>query len=275
MKKNIYDNLKEVLKQDIDNNKLYYYNSVCNNCNLDDDLQYKNLEEKILGYLIVIEQLSISNYGIETNKTKFGIKIMHDLGISNIQEEKQFFTKLFMRDYQSKFNSKYEIGNNIKISKLYQRFASEKLKRDFEFNSTIINLDGKYIQGMSEDIKNNSNIVEFAIRNDSSINVKSFLSATKENLANPKLALLYFNKLKQNNSKFSAINIYKTIFEKNKEGNFPDVIFQGNVQNEWLKDNNFLAGIAQLDRNFVPFITSGKLSLVSDCNETNQKTKSF
>ena len=58
----------------------------------------------------------------------------------------------------------------------------------------------------------------------------------------------------------SVNEIYKTIFKKDENDNFPNTIFKNNVQNKWL-DNNFLAGLAKLHIDFVKYIIDGKISI--------------
>lgn len=268
---NIFDNLKNILQSNPKSEKLSDF-EIISGKSLEEELILSTLEKKIVGYLLIIEQLNTYKNDLDTIKINCGMKIINDLGVSNFISEKLFFTKLFMRDYQSKYDNQYAINSHLKVSMLYKHFASDNLKNDIDFNKTIINLDGKNISGMNKKIRSNIPLMRFAIENDTSTNVKSFLSAQGKAISDPKLALLYFKKLKQNSDNFYAKKIYTDIFEKNADGDFPSTLFKGNVQNEWLKDNKFLAGIAKLNCNFIPYITSGKISLTSDYNQ-NVKRK--
>ena len=86
------------------------------------------------------------------------------------------------------------------------------------------------------------------------------------------IALSYFQKRKENNSFLKAYEVYNTIFKKDENDNFPNEIFSNNVQNKWL-DNNFLAGLAKLNIDFIEYIVDGKISLTPDSVRKKIKEK--
>ena len=255
MANSIYGRLKEVVKLGINEKKLFYYKAMTGTY-LEEDLNYQNYEEGLVSYFCNLEEMENNLYGSVDSKT-----IKQKLGISNIYEERDFFAKLFMRDYESRYLESYKLKDDIDVREIFKHFASDELKSDPDFAMTISTLDGKYLQAMSEEVRSNPKIVYNAICNDTSKDVDSFLSASNEALENSELAYFYFSKKKENNSYLSATETYEKIFKKDNDGNFVGDIFKGNVQNYWLSDNNFLAGLAKLNVDFVPYILDGKITI--------------
>ena len=254
MNNNIYENLKKVLSIGVEDNKLVYYQAMTSRV-LENDLEYKNLEEGLVSYLSNLEAVSSSGYD-KNNIAQFKKK----LGITNIYEERNFFTKLFMRDYESKNNENYCLRNGIDIISIFHHFASDELKDDLEFSTTIVTLDGKYLKGMSEKVRSNREIVSVAVKNDTSKEIDSFIYSCGDALKDSTIALSYFQKKKENNTFLNAYEVYTTIFKKDEKGNFPTEVFFNNVQNQWL-DNEFLAGLAKLNIDFIQYIVDGKISV--------------
>lgn len=261
---NLYENLVKVLKIGIFNDT--YYQAMTQS-RLEEDLEYKNLEEGLVAYLFNLENANISGYN---KKNIYDIK--NRLGITNIYEEKNFFTKLFVRDFLSSSNSEYEFREGIDIRSIYKHFASDELKKDLSFAEAIVTLNGKYITGMSEQVRSNENLMLIAIKHDYSKEVESFLSAKGEALISSKNALEYF-KRKKDNSYLSLFQIYEDIFKKDENDNFPNTLFQNNVQNYWLMDSDFLTGLAKLDVGFINYIVEGKISLTPDSVRKKIKEK--
>lgn len=254
MDDSIYESLKKVLSVEIEDNKFEYYQAVTSRT-LESDLKYKNNEESLVSSLSTLVSFTSSGY----DKKKIA-EFKKNLGITNIYEERDFFTKLFMRDYVSKNNESYCFRKGIDIRNIFCHFASSELKSDLDFAKTIVTLDGKYLKGMSEEVRSNKEIVYIAVKNDTSKDIDSFINACGNALEDSFIALSYFQKKKENNSYLSVNEIYKTIFKKDENDNFPNTIFKNNVQNKWL-DNNFLAGLAKLHIDFVKYIIDGKISI--------------
>ena len=266
MNNNIYENLKKVLCIGIKDNKLKHYQAMTSRT-LEDDLKYKNKEESLVSSLSTLVGFTNSGY----DKKKIA-EFKKNLGITNIYDERNFFTKLFMRDYESKNNESYCFRNGIDVRNLFRYFASEKLKSDLEFAKTIVTLDGKYLKGMSEEVRSNKEIVSIAVKNDTSKDIDSFINSCGDALEDSSIALSYFQKRKENNSFLKAYEVYNTIFKKDENDNFPNEIFSNNVQNKWL-DNNFLAGLAKLNIDFIEYIVDGKISLTPDSVRKKIKEK--
>lgn len=265
MNNSIYENLKKVLSIGVKDNKLAYYQAMTER-RLEDDLEYKNHEEGLVSYLSNLEAVSNSGY----DKRNIN-QIKKSLGIDNVYDERDFFTKLFMRDYESRYNESCCFRKGIDIRNIFFHFASDELKNDLEFSKTIVTLEGKYLSGMSEETKSNKEIVTIAIENDTSKEIDSFISSCGEALKDSKIAISYFQKKKENNTFLSAYDVYESIFKKDKNGNFPSTIFGDNVQNKWLEDNVFLAELGKLNRDFIQYIIDGKISISSSNLEPIKK----
>lgn len=250
----IYESLKKVLSVESEDNKLKQYQEITSRT-LESDLKYKNNEESLVSSLSTL--VSFTSSGFDKKKI---VEFKKNLGITNIYEEREFFTKLFMRDYVSKNNESYSFRNGIDIRNIFCYFASSELKNDLDFAKTIVTLDGKYLKGMSEEVRSNKEIVYIAVKNDTSQDIDSFINACGDALEDSVIALSYFQKKKENNSYLKVNEIYKNIFKKDENDNFPNTIFKNNVQNKWL-DNNFLAGLAKLHIDFIKYIIEGKISI--------------
>lgn len=264
--KTIYDNLKTLLKIDIKEDKLKFYEAVANK-KLDDDLKFIGIEESLVNYFETLELGNRSN--ISKKHTK---EIKSSLGLKTIYEERTLFTKLFMRDYQSKINSLYALKEHVDICDLFRDFSSDELKEDLDFAKTIITLDGKYLSGMSAIVKNNKEIVSNAIDNDTSKDITSFVSAGNIPKKDSNLAIKYFKKIKENNKYISPVDTYNNIFKKDENNNFPTNIFKNNEQASWLEDNNLIVTLASLDYGFVKYITEGKIS-IEEANSNKKLVK--
>ncbi len=264
--KTIYDNLKTLLKIDIKEDKLKFYEAVANK-KLDDDLKFIGIEEGLVNYFETLELGNRSN--ISKKHTK---EIKSSLGLKTIYEERTLFTKLFMRDYQSKINSLYALKEHVDICDLFRDFSSDELKEDLDFAKTIISLDGKYLSGMSDVIKNNKEIVSKAIDSDTSKDITSFVSAGIIPKKDSNIAIKYFKKIKENNKYISPVDTYNNIFKKDENNNFPTNIFKNNEQASWLEDNNLIVTLASLDYGFVKYITEGKIS-IEEANSNKKLVK--
>lgn len=269
MNNSIYANLKEVLKIGISEKKLSYYKAMTDKY-LEDDLAYKNYEEGLVSYFSNLEKKGNSLYG---NVDSELIKIK--LGITNIYEERNFFAKLFMRDYESKYSKSYKLEDGVDVRDIFRDFASDELKSDVDFAVTVSTLDGKYLSAMNEDIRSNQEIVCNAINNDTSKDVDSFLSASGDALKNPDIAIMFFNKKKEQDLYLSATETYKKVFQRDENGNFADDIFKNNVQSYWLSDSKFIVDLAKLNIYFIPYIVEGKISTTSPSEKKTTAVKKY
>lgn len=250
---NLYNKLQKNLETNPSNNKLDMFE------NLEESLKYENMEEGLINYMTSIELANISNIDKESAKA-----IKTSLGIKTIDEEKQFFLKIFMRDYESRYLEEYKLKKDINVSKIFKDFASPILKENKEFIKMILTLDGKYAEYMSQSIKEDKELIKLAITTDSTKEIISFINSSDNTRKDSKLAIEYFKRIKENNNFISASKTYETIFKKDNNDEFPKEKFSNDEQIEWLKDNMFLANLAILNRDFVKYITEGKISLTSN-----------
>lgn len=266
-KRNLYDDLKSVIELISDKDRLSFFETAADE-SLDNALAYSDMEEGLVNYMSNMELGNKANIGVHNVNL-----IKESLGITTVNEEKNFFTKLFMRDYQSNYDEKYKFKKEINISKVFNDFASEELREDKEFIRVVLMLDGKYLESMNNNIRNDFELVKLAIKNDSTTDIISFKSASDDLRKNSLLATKYFQKLKSNNQFVSVNEVYENIFKKDSEGNFSKDIFKNNEQNEWLKDNEFLIFLIELNYDFLNYITDGKISLTKEDGKENYEKR--
>lgn len=265
---NVYTNLKKTLEICPNNNKLSYY-QIMSPTKLEDDLKLGSCEEALLvNYTLQVG--SINRSGISKSNIQ-GLK--QQLGIKTIYDERELFTKVFMRDYESKNNPAYCLRDNVDVCDLFQALASDELKDDLDFADTIVSLDSKYLKAMGEVARSSFEIVSKAMDFDTSKDVETFLHATGDALRNTGLVIKYLKKKRENNGYLNISEVYETVFKRDSDGNFVDSLFKNNVQATWLSDNNFLALLMQTDSGFVNYITEGKISLGTPSDKPKQMVK--
>lgn len=264
----LFNNLKTVLSTSLlTEHKLNDYDMLINS-KLENDLEYNNFEEGLTNYFLNMNQED--NFCIDKKVIQ---KIKESLKVSTIEEEKEYFTKLFMRDYQSRYNDRYKISDTHDMSTIFRNFASEELKNDEIFTEVILKLDGKYLKGMNDNVRSSKEMVFLAIDNDTSEKVYSFVCALEPAQTDYQLALKYLKKLKENNAFVTINSLYENIFKKNMVGNFTDKIFKNNVQNKWLSNKQFMIELIQFNPGFVSYIVDGKISMIEIDNSRKELKK--
>lgn len=126
-----------------------------------EDLSLNKKESELLGIIYSADFLSI------TDKVS---KVTKDILL--IDEEKEFFTKLFLKDFfypLSLDGSDYchipSNTNNETISSVFSKFASDKLKNDLEFAGVILSINGSYFSAFGRDVRTNESLLCLAIVN--------------------------------------------------------------------------------------------------------------
>ncbi len=265
---NVYTNLKKTLEICPNTNKLSYY-QIMSSTKLEDDLKLESHEDAlIVNYMLQVGSISRSGFSksnIQSLKQQLGIKTFYD--------ERELFTKVFMRDYESESKLEYKLRDDADVCDLFRTLASDELKDDLDFAHTIVSLDSKYLKAMGEFARSSFDLVNKAMDSDTSENVETFLVATKDAQKNTGLVIKYLKKKRENNGYLNISEVYETIFKKDEDGNFVDGLFKNNVQAAWLSDNNFLAMLMQVDGGFVNYITEGKISLVPPSDKPKQIVK--
>lgn len=244
-------------------NKLKYYDLICDTT-LEEDIKFSDSkhEEDVLKYLYMLEHTNKPIIG-----DNIGDMLREKLGLY-YEREKHFFTKLFVREYLIEKEDRKDliVDDEIDTFTLFKDFASDELKNDKQFAEVILQLDGRYIQAMSENIQNNKKLMGLAIKNDLSSDVESFSNCSGKIKRNPTMAILYFKRLKENKQKdFSVDEIYEKIF-KQENYKYNDSIFKDNEQSSWIEGIDFLSSLAKVDDKFIDYISSGKISQLADSN---------
>lgn len=220
-------------------NKLKYYDLICDSC-LKDDLKLTPREKKI------IESLTDDN----------------PLDTIYFEQEKSLFTKLIVSDYLLRVgdSSEEHVENNQNLAELFDRYASSELKNNKDFATVILGLDGRYMRYMGEKIKNSRSMMSIAIINDSTDDIESFTKTNTRLKRDSEMALEYFKKMKSNqDDKFSVEEVYSSIFKKDENG-FPTTIFKNDEQSSWLDNSEFLPSLVRIDRRFNDYVVDGRIS---------------
>lgn len=265
-------------------NKLLYYNDISSDSTLEEDIALNSLEKNVVNSFCELEIYKSSLIG-----NNVAGQIRRNFGLS-VEKEKELFTKLLVRDYLVQKENRIDLSlanylsteklfSDVAINdqkerlmgiKLFEDFASIDVKNDKEFAKVILQLEGSYITSMGEIVKKNANLMEIAINNDTTKDVVSFSNPNSKLKTDSELAILFFQKMKENQGKeFSADKIYKTIF-KQEEGNYVNTIFKNNEQSLWIQDPKFLPKLAKIDSEFVDFISDGKIAPLD--SNLNHKT---
>mgnify|MGYP003290140671 CR=1 FL=1 len=258
---------------DCDENRLVYYNDV-SATTLDDDIKFNTRESYIVNEFAEVEVYK-SNY----KKEKIAESIREHYHLSK-EEERELFTKLFVREYlckkeknvnlsltnylsQNKMFSSAALFNSLdklNASTFFEDFASDELKNDRNFAKAILQLDGSYILCMGQKIKNSEEMMRLAISNDETPDVISFSKSNSMLLSDSKVALAYFSKLEKNQgSKFSADTVYEKIF-KQENGAYPKTVFKDDEQSAWMRDPFFLPRLCQFNVKYQNLIENGDIS---------------
>lgn len=272
----LYNNLKLNLEavdfkntNNVVKNKLEFYHLLMTT-ELDDDIKYSDTkEEALVNQFCNLEATYRSRIGKEANEI-----LKTSLGINNLDDEKNLFAKIFIRDYLASTNNDENLAlkDNLNAGVLFYDFASEELQNNKDFAKTILSLDGRYMPYMSEEVRNNSSLMSIAINNDTTEEVESFTRCDSNLLRDSKMAGLYLEKSKKNKGyKFNATNVYETIFKKDENELYTTKVFENQVQADWLQDEEFLVDVAKLDNGFIKYIVEGKISLNLN-NTTTSKT---
>ena len=108
-------------------NKLKYYDLICDSC-LKDDLKLTPREKKIIEGFIDDNPLDTIYF----------------------EQEKSLFTKLIVSDYllRAGDSSEEHVENNQDLAELFDRYASSELKNNKDFATVILGLDGRYMRNM-------------------------------------------------------------------------------------------------------------------------------
>lgn len=265
-------------------NKLLYYDQI-SNTTLEEDITFTAKENAILSDFCELEIYKASILG---KNAKENIRSIYHF---SIEEEKEFFTKLFVRDYLSEKENRKELllvdylsetklfstvaleeaENRLSALQLFKDFASPELKNDKDFAKVILQLDGTYILAMGEIIKNSPTIMEVAIKNDKTPTIESFINSNSKLLINSDLAIAYFKKLKENNNMLTD-SIYENIF-KQENGEYPKTVFKHNEQSSWMEDLNFLSRLAKISNGFRDLISSGDIGPLNSQDKAKQYSK--
>lgn len=265
---NVYTNLKKTLEICPNTNKLSYY-QIMSPTKLEDDLKLESYEDALLvNYLLQVG--SINRSGFNKNSIQ---RLKQQLGIKTFYDERELFTKVFMRDYESKNKPEYRLRDDADVCELFRTLASDELKNNLDFARTIISLDSKYLRAMGEVARSSFEIVNKAMDFDTSKDVETFLCATDTALENSDLAIKYLKKKRENNGYLNISEVYETVFKKDSDGNFVDCLFKNNVQAIWLSDSDFLAKLMKVDSDFVGYITEGKIALTTPSDKPKQMVK--
>lgn len=220
-------------------NKLKYYDLICESC-LHDDLKITSRERKII-------ESFIKNNPVD---------------IASSEQEKTLFTKLIVSDYLLRIGcfSEVDLDYNQDLVKLFDKYASSELKNDKEFATVILELDGRYIRYMGEKIRNNRTLMVIAIANDSTESIESFTKTDTQLKHDSEIALEFFQKMKSNQeSNFSVEEVYNNIFKKDDNA-FSTVIFKEDEQSSWLSNPEFLPSLVRIDRRFNNYVVDGRIS---------------
>lgn len=265
-------------------NKLLYYDQI-SNTTLEEDITFTAKENAILSDFCELEIYKASILG---KNAKENIRSIYHF---SIEEEKEFFTKLFVRDYLSEKENRKELllvdylsetklfstvaldeaENRLSALQLFKDFASPELKNDKDFAKVILQLDGTYILAMGDIVKDSPTIMEVAIKNDKTPTIESFINSNSKLLTNSDLAIAYFKKLKENNNMLTD-SIYENIF-KQENGEYPKTVFKHNEQSSWMEDSNFLPRLAKISNGFTDLISSGEIGPLSSKDKAKQYIK--
>lgn len=231
------------------NNRLSYYNLICES-DLIEDIKFTKKEKDII--------------------TSFGNGIKENESI-HIEKEKELFTKIFVGNYLLK-NKYIEIEDDEDLymkPELFSLFATNSLKTDKSFAKTILQLDGTYIKYMGNKIKNNRAMMNFAIENDETKDVESFVFSDSDLKFDSEIALNYFKRLKINKKdNYSTEETYENIFKKADEDQiFSREIFSKGEQLSWLNNPIFLKQLIKIDDGFIDYVSDGRISKVTDGNK--------
>lgn len=267
-------------------NKLLYYNEIANT-SLEEDILFGNKEEKVINSFCELEIYGQSLIG---NNVAKNIRSNYYFSLEN---EKELFTKLFVRDYLAKKENRMDLilsnyltnkelfssvvleekKDELTAIKLFEDFASPELKNDKEFAKVILELDGSYIVSMGQNVRNSASIMEIAMNNDDTRNVESFTKSNSKLLKDSDFALLYFKEMKNNQGKdFSIDEVYETVF-KQEDGKYVTTIFENEEQSIWIEDPSFLTRLAKIDYRFLELICEGKIAPLSSDSENKQIIK--
>lgn len=242
-------------------NKLKYYN-VITDTTLEEDITFNQHEQHVLDCYMDLEFNSKSLVGKNISDN-----IRSKLNIF-LEEEKDLFTKLFVRDYliNQTNNKDLELANSLDAVTLFKDFASMSLKNDKEFAKVIIELDGSYIKVMGESIRNNKQIMNDAINNDFTYRVDSFITSYSDLYKDSDTFINYLKRLKFNQKDdFSPNKVYEDIFLK-KDNKYVTNVFKNNEQEHFLDDPLFLESLVKIDSRFSDFIIDGRISKISEDN---------
>lgn len=271
----LFFNLEIVLElmgsseKDLGNNSKLKYYDVIAETKLEEDLAYSKefREEEIVNYLCNLEICNKSLIGRNINgELRKGLRLLEE-------RERDFFTKLFVRDYLQELGIMQDttLVSQVGVMTLFSDFASEELKNSSLFAGVILRLNGKYIGAMGKRVQDSELLMKLALENDSSKDVDCFSKSTSKLRYSPDYAALYFQKMKANQKDFfSPEQVYRDIFEQ-VDGEYSKKIFRENEQNSWMDDEQFLPSLAKVHKDFVEYISSGKISKISDCADTHKK----
>lgn len=312
----IYDKLKKTMDSvELESkNKLRLYNEI-NKSILNNDIQFVGDSESSIVHLFCKKELEFMQSKI--NKESKSIKkefktIVNNFNITSIRE-KNIFTKLFIRDYLKNVGGRNELGlhyYNLSAGILFRDFASKELKKDRDFVTTILKLDGRTLPYMDESFQNDYDIMKMALKTDTSTFMESFLKCNTKLRKEPSLALLFFEGLRRNNNSMSVDTICRVFLAKNmlEEG----VVNNGNKQpqsdnkapntfvkingkiewigdnyleefskvfsdeeyNSWINDTGFIVKLIGLNPKFNDHVVNNILPgiILNDGNSSNQKS---
>lgn len=263
--------------------KLKFYEAMFWGSNLESDLKFQNSKQEAL-----INQFC--NMG-PASKLSLGesaiAEFRNALGIT-YEDEKEMFTKVFVRDYLKNTEERNDLGlkDGYSAGEIFQNFASEKLREDKDFVTTMLKLDGRNLPFMNVEFQNDVEIVEMSIKSDTSNEVDSFTKINSSLKHNPYLAVEFIKKYQYNQSTWRKANkalkynpshateilreyqykqdliertIYDKLFQKDDKGNYPKDIFKNDEQLSWISDSNFVKEILIVMPEFVRHITEGNL----------------
>lgn len=246
--------------------KLEFYSIMFQNSDLERDLKFSNSKQEALinqfCNMGIKARLSLAESAIAEFRNALGI---------TYDDEKEMFTKIFIRDYLKNTEERNDLGlkDGYSAGEIFKNFASEKLRKDKEFVTIILKLDGRNLPFMNIEFQNDVELLELSIKSDTSKDVDSFTKMDTPLKHNPYLAVEFIKKYKYNKNA-SGIKIYNELFKKDENGNYPREIFKDNEQLSWISNTNFVKEILNIVPEFTTHILEGGLQV---SNNALQKKK--